>query len=158
MLELLEEEKLNFYIHPSNTVEVENELHGLFITIYRKSYTEEKEAEYFSKLIPLAERTKQHLQILRMFRGEYHPWYQQVLQKLMEMNVYANNWQKAIDAGKELYEYVKEFEDEQTRIYTTLLLSTVYDDANMPIQRDSCINSVKESPYFDELYQTVYGQ
>lgn len=152
LLTLLEKERVNFYMHPSNILINEKKLHILFMLLYNKFHTENNDDEYYSKIIPLIEHTRQHILILQGIQKEIHPEYFEVSMDLVELYSFANKYDKAILISKELCEFAKTL-DEKFYISTILMLSDLYDAANMTIQKDNCINLVKDSPYFEEVYE-----
>lgn len=155
LLALLEKERLNFYVHPANTLTNEDKLHMLFAQLYNKFRTESNQDEYTSKFIALIEHTRLHIQLLLLLQAEIDVnYYFEISISLIEMYSSLNNYDKAIHVAKELCERSKNL-DEKFYIYMVLMLEDLYRTLDMKIQQDSCINLVKDSPYFEEIYKEV---
>ncbi len=152
LLALLEKKRVNFYMHPSNILINEKKLHILFMLLYNKFHTENNDDEYYSKIIPLVEHTRQHILILQTIQKETHPEYFEVSMDLMELYSFANKYDKAILISKELCDFAKTL-DEKLYISMILVLGDLYNAADMKMQQDSCISLVKDSPYFEEVYE-----
>ncbi len=153
LLALLEKERLNFYVHPANTIANEDKLHMLFTQLYNKFHTEYNQDEYTSKFITLIEHTRLHIQLLRLLQEDIDAdYYFSLSTSLIEMYSSLNENDKAIHVAKELCEISKDL-DEKLYIYTVFMLRNLYRSLDMKEQQDSCINLVKDSPYFEEIYK-----
>lgn len=149
LLSLLETERFNIYAHPHNTIDNEIALHNLLIQLYNKAYKENTD-EYYSKIIDLAIYDKIHLIGLKD-NEKYFPYYAQNLASLIDLYTCANRYTEAIQTGKELCEFTKD-KDTRMHIQSVLLLSSIYHNADLAEKHDSCINSVKHLPEFEEIY------
>ena len=149
LLTLLEKERNNIYAHPCNTIDNEIALHNMLIQLYNKTYKENTD-EYYSKIIDLAEYSKLH--ILGLLDNEqYIPYYIHNQTSLVGLYMCANRHADAIKTGKELCEFTKD-KDNGIHIRCVLLLGSLYKELNMTEQQDSCINSVRHIPEFEENY------
>lgn len=152
LLSVLEKERHNIYAHPCNTIDNEIALHNLLIQLYNKAYKENTD-EYYSKIIDLALCDKIHLTGL-IGNEEYTPYYIQNMTSLIDLYTCANRYAEAIQTGKELCKFTKD-KDRRTYVQCVLLLSSVYKDADMVEKQDSCINSVKHLPEFEEIHEAI---
>lgn len=149
LLTLLEQERYNIYAHPCNNIDNEIALHNMLIQLYNKAYKENTD-EYYSKIIDLAEYSKLH--ILGLLDNEqYIPYYIHNLTSLVDLYMCANRHTDAIQTGKELCEFTKD-KNNSIHIRCVLLLGSLYKELNMTEQQDSCINSVRHIPEFEENY------
>ena len=149
LLTLLEQERYNIYAHPCNNIDNEIALHNMLIQLYNKTYKDNTD-EYYSKIIDLAEYSKLH--ILGLLDNEqYIPYYIHNLTSLVDLYMCANRHAEAIRTGKELCEFTK-YKVNSIHIKCVLLLGSLYKELNMTEQQDSCINSVRHIPEFEENY------
>ena len=149
LLTLLEQERYNIYAHPCNNIDNEIALHNMLIQLYNKAYKENTD-EYYSKIIDLAEYSKLH--ILGLLDNEqYIPYYIHNLTSLVDLYMCANRHAEAIQTGKELCEFTND-KNNSIHIRCVLLLGSLYKELNMTEQQDSCINSVRHIPEFEENY------
>lgn len=155
LLLLLEKEKKNFYLHPNNLLDNEIALHQLFILLYNKFYDEENAAQYYAKIISLAECTKSHILMIQMFRGgEIHPYYSEVLHNLVELHTYVNECDKAISCAKELCDCYEQLGDKAMFVSAMIDLGGLYDTIGMDMQRDSCEKILETSPIYQEFLKS----
>ncbi len=149
LLSLLEAELPNFYTHPHNTVDNEIALHQLVVELYRRQSASDE--EFLTKVIPLSEWTVIHIEALE----HKHPVYSAVLTELVVFYISLANYDKAIFNGEKLSAYTLQTGDEETQIYSSLLLSHAYSKVGHPERKDSCINSVSHLPQFNVIYEEV---
>ena len=149
LLSLLEAELPNFYTHPHNTVDNEVALHQLVVELYRRQAADDE--EFLTKVIPLSEWTVIHIEALE----HKHPVYSAVLTELIVFYSSLENYGKAIFNGEKLSAYALQTGDEETQIYSSLLLSQAYSKIGQQEQKDSCINSVNHLPQFKAIYEEV---
>ncbi len=149
LLSLLEAELPNFYTHPHNTVDNEVALHQLVVELYRRQSASDE--EFLTKVIPLSEWTVIHIEALE----HKHPVYSAVLTELIVFYSSLENYGKAIFNGEKLSAYALQTGDEETQIYSSLLLSQAYSKIGQQEQKDSCINSVNHLPQFKAIYEEV---
>ena len=149
LLSLLEAELPNFYTHPHNTVDNEVALHQLVVELYRRQSASDE--EFLTKVIPLSEWTVIHIEALE----HKHPVYSAVLTELVVFYTSLANYDKAIFNGEKLSAYALQTGDEETQIYSSLLLSQAYSKIGQQEQKDSCINSVNHLPQFKAIYEEV---
>lgn len=149
LLSLLETELPSFYAHPHNTVDNEVALHQLAVELYRRQSVSNE--EFLAKVIPLSEWTVIHIEALE----HKHPVYSAVLTELVVFYISLANYDKAIFNGEKLSAYALQTGDEETQIYSSLLLSRAYSKIGQQEQKDSCINSVSHLPQFKAIYEEV---
>ena len=149
LMSLLEAELPNFYTHPHNTVDNEVALHQLVVELYRRQSASDE--EFLTKVIPLSEWTVIHIEALE----HKHPVYSAVLTELVVFYTSLANYDKAIFNGEKLSAYALQTGDEETQIYSSLLLSQAYSKIGQQEQKDSCINSVNHLPQFKAIYEEV---
>ena len=149
LMSLLEAELPNFYTHPHNTVDNEVALHQLVVELYRRQSASDE--EFLTKVIPLSEWTVIHIEALE----HKHPVYSAVLTELIVFYSSLENYGKAIFNGEKLSAYALQTGDEETQIYSSLLLSRAYSKIGQQEQKDSCINSVSHLPQFKAIYEEV---
>lgn len=156
LLRLLEKERMNFYAHPNNIIDNEIALHELFIALYNKFYEEEHADEYYNKIIALTEFTKHHILMIQEWRGgEIHPYYSGALTNLTEVYSYVEDYEKAIANAKELCNCYEQLENKPQYIGALIILSDLYGDAGMEIQRDSCEKILDASPIYQEFLKSM---
>ncbi len=149
LLSLLETELPSFYAHPHNTVDNEVALHQLAVELYRRQSASDE--EFLTKVIPLSEWTVIHIEALE----HKHPVYSAVLTELVVFYTSLANYDKAIFNGEKLSAYALQTGDEETQIYSSLLLSRANSKIGQQEQKDSCINSVNYLQQFNDIYETV---
>lgn len=155
LLLLLEKEKKNFYLHPNNLLDNEIALHQLFILLYNKFYDEENAAQYYAKIISLAECTKSHILMIQMFRGgEIHPYYPEVLHNLVELYGYVDKNDKAIAQAKELCKCYEQLGYKGEYVQSLMQLSDLYEAVGLQTQRDSCEKILETSPIYQEFLKS----
>lgn len=155
LLTLLEQERPNIYSHPCNSIDNEMALHNMHIQLYNKIYKEGTE-EYYSKIIELMEFSKIHILGL-LDNKQYTPYFLQVMSDLAYLYLCADRHTEAIQVQKELCEFTKSTSTGQ-HIWCVLTLGILYEELDMAEQQDSCINSVKHLPGFEEIYEEFKNQ
>ena len=148
LLTLLEDEIINFYAHPHNTIESEYELHQLLIKLNRKYCASRK--EFLAKTIQLLEYNLLHIGCLE----ESPTCYTLVLQDLTCAYLEAEENSKAVVVGEMLCESMPE-DNVVGKIIANLLLSKAYDRIGEKELRDSCVRSVMHYPEFIAVYVEV---
>ena len=94
LLELLEKERENFYVHPNNVIENELGFHQLLVVLYQMCYGNTKTA--FTKIVPLMEITRLHIYAWEVMKGEEHPYYIDVLADLLRCCIWAEEYEKRL--------------------------------------------------------------
>ncbi len=147
LLELLEKERKNFYIHPNNVIDNELGLHQLLVVLYQMCYENTKTA--FTKIVPLIEITRLHIYTWELMRGEEHPYYLDVLADLLRCCIQAEEYEKAIEVGEEWCGRMEEDDDNYTA--SMVILGKLYGQVGMINKQKHCFRLVKNSPLFEKL-------
>jgi hypothetical protein len=132
---LLDEEMMNFYSHPNNTIENEVSLHYFIINSLSHDYDD---------------MLKQHIKlygwsIMRMESSpNKHPLYTDILSELLTCYIAQEDFPKAIETGEKIGAYAKAIGEDDTRVYSTTLLSYIYKQVQQNELSDSCENSIKD--------------
>ena len=151
LISLLETELQNFYAHPHNNVDNEMALHYLIEELYSRHCTSTE--EFFAKVIPLAEWSVMHIETME----NGHSAYSLALTELVLLYTWSGNYDKAILNGKKLSAYASQRGDEEALIYSSSLLSEIYNKIGQKAKSDSCINGVKDLPRFNKIHEEVKG-
>ena len=83
LIKLLEVERTNIISHPNNDIYNECQLHSVMALLYSQLIADD--TEFYSKLEPLAEWSKMHIEAIQGQNGKEHPLYKQVLNELKEI-------------------------------------------------------------------------
>lgn len=151
LIALLETELHNFYAHPHNNVDNEMELHYLMEELYSRHCANTE--EFIAKATPLAEWSVMHIEALE----NGHPAYTSAMTELMLLYTWSGNYNKVIFNGEKLSAYALQRDEVQAIIYSSSLLSEAYNKIGQKAKSDSCINSVKHLPLFNEIYEEAKG-
>lgn len=149
LISLLETELQNFYAHPHNNVDNEIALHYMMEELYSRHCKSDE--EYLAKVIPMAEWRVMHIEALE----NEHPAYSLALIELAFYYTWSKNYDKAIFNGEKLSAYASQRGDEEALIYSSSLLSEIYNRIGQEARGDSCINSVKSLPQFNKVHKEV---
>ncbi|OKZ44489.1 MAG: hypothetical protein BHV68_02245 [Bacteroidales bacterium 43_8] len=147
LLELLEKERENFYVHPNNVIENELGFHQLLVVLYQMCYGNTKTA--FTKIVPLMEITRLHIYAWEVMKGEEHPYYIDVLADLLRCCIWAEEYEKAIEVGKEWCGRMEE--DDENYVAGMVVLGKLYGQVGMINKQKRCFRLMKNSPLFEKL-------
>lgn len=144
LLMLLEKEKKNIYVHPSNTLDNQMRLTDVFFILYNKCNF--RKEEVCTKMAILYEDAYLHMQMLEELNGEYYPDHYNLLSTLIVLYESTKMYPKAISRAKEMCEFIATIAPNgmSSKLYMSALkeLGELYKEAGDNIRADSCYKFV----------------
>lgn len=144
LLILLEKEKKNIYVHPSNTLDNQMRLTDVFFILYNKCNF--RKEEVCTKMAILYEDAYLHMQMLEELNGEYYPDHYNLLSSLIVLYESTKMYPKAISRAKEMCEFIATIapNGKRSKLYMSALkeLGELYKEAGDNIRADSCYKFV----------------
>lgn len=130
IMNLLENERDKFYLHPANNIDNELNLHSVSVLLYSIFYEPE---DYYRQSLILGNRSLVHIEAVHTLNGQWSKNYPYVLMDIITANMELKNIDIAIINAEKLLKYYKEigYDINNDSYFNTIkLLKLLYENSN----------------------------